>query len=108
MPRVGEVRTGNNVTSLPLVYTLYRQSILTILTIPLQALLAPSASFVFISRHLLAVSLAHVHFGRRWSIAQVDHLLYSRWLYLMWLCSLWLYSLWLYSLWLYSLWLYLL
>ena len=31
----------------------------------LQALLAPAASFVFISRHPLAVSLAHLHFGVR-------------------------------------------
>ena len=39
----------------------------------LQALLAPSASFVFISRHPLAVSLAHLRFGvRDQSVAELD------------------------------------
>ena len=39
----------------------------------LQALLAPSASFVFISRHPLAVSLAHLRFGvRDQSVAELN------------------------------------
>ena len=38
-----------------------------------QALLAPSASFVFISRHPLAVSLAHLRFGvRDQSVAELN------------------------------------